>query len=59
MYGALSYFSYLWDLGFERAEVGDALKSPFGVAMQPTSGGGDIFNGEEGGGGCHYVIMLH
>ena len=59
MYGAFSYLSYLWDLGFEGAEVGDALKLPFGVAMQATSGGGDNFNGEEGGGGCHFVIMLH
>ena len=32
-------------------EVGDALKSPFGMAMQATSGGGDNFN-EEGGGGA-------
>ena len=31
MYVALSYLSYLWDLGFEEAKRwGDALKSPFG-----------------------------
>ena len=46
MCGALSYFSYLWDLGFGGAKRwGDALKSPFGVAMQTTSEGGDSFNG--------------
>ena len=28
-------------------EVGDALKSPFGVAMQATSERGDNFNGKE------------
>ena len=40
MYVALSYLSYLWNLGFEGAKRwGDALKSPFGVAMQATSGG--------------------
>ena len=32
-------------------EVGDALKPPFGMAMQATSGGGDNFNGEGGWGG--------
>ena len=37
--------------------MGDALKPPFGMAMQATSGGGDNFNGE-GGKGSHYV-MLH
>ena len=31
---------------------GEALKPPFGVAMQATSRGGDNFNGE-GGGGSH------
>ena len=52
MYVALSYLSYLRDLGFEGAKRwGDALKSPFGVAMQATSGGGDNFNGEGGGSG--------
>ena len=51
MYVALSYLSYLWNLGFEGAKRwGDALKSPSGVAMQATSGGGDNFNGEGGGG---------
>ena len=61
MYVALSYLSYLWDLGFEGAKRwGDALKSPFGVAMQATSGGGDNFNGEGGGvEGSYYVKMLH
>ena len=39
----------IWDLKEQR--WGDALKLPFGVAMQATSGGGDNFNGEEGGGG--------
>ena len=48
----------IWDLKEQR--WGDALKLPFGVAMQATSGGGDNFNGEEGGGGgCHFVKMLH
>ena len=50
MNGALSYLSYLWDLGFGGAKRwGDALKSPFGVAMQATSGGRDNINGEGGG----------
>ena len=41
-------------------EVGDALKPPFGMAMQATSGGGDNFNGEGGWRGWgYYVIMLH
>ena len=49
MNGALSYLSYLWDLGFGGAKRwGDALKSPFGVAMQATSGGRDNINGEGG-----------
>ena len=39
----------IWDLKEQR--WGDALKSLFGVAVQATSGGGDIFNGEEVGGG--------
>ena len=54
MYGALSHLSYLWDLGFGGAKRwGEALKPPFGMAMQATSSGGDNFNGE-GGGGSHY-----
>ena len=53
MYGALSHLSYLWDLGFGGAKRwGEALKPPFGMAMQATSSGGDNFNGE-GGGGSH------
>ena len=53
MYGALSHLSYLWDLGFGGAKRwGEALKPPFGMAMQATSSGGDNFNGE-GGGGAH------
>ena len=61
MYGALSYLSYLQDLGFGGAKTwGDVLKSPFGMAMQATSGGGNSFYGEgRGGGGSHYVTMLH
>ena len=38
----------IWDLKEQRWR--DALKLPFGVAMPATSGGGDNFNGEEGGG---------
>ena len=49
MNGALPYLSYLWDLGFGGAKRwGNALKSPFRVAMQATSGGRDNFNGEGG-----------
>ena len=36
----------IWDLKEQR--WGDALKSPFWVAMQATSEGGEIFNGEGG-----------
>ena len=41
MYGALSYLSYFWDLGFAEAKRWeDTLKSPFGVALPATNMGG-------------------